>query len=73
MEIEENVNPGTERRLFSKIAFENRKKMQSQSVACDQQKSQIWREGGIPQEMSTKKAISLLTPTIACALFVTLW
>ena len=35
MEIEENVNPGTERRQFSKIPFENRKNMQVQIVVCD--------------------------------------
>jgi hypothetical protein len=28
MEIEENVNPGMEKRQFSKMAFENRKNMQ---------------------------------------------
>jgi len=28
VEIEENVNPGTEKRQFSKTAFENRKNMQ---------------------------------------------
>lgn len=33
MEIEENVNPRTERRWFSKIALENRKNMHSQIVA----------------------------------------
>ena len=35
MEIEENVNAGTEQRQFSKIASENRKNMQSQIVVCD--------------------------------------
>ena len=35
MEIKENVNPQTERRLFSKIPLENRKNMQSQKVTCD--------------------------------------
>jgi hypothetical protein len=35
MEIEENVNAGTEQQQFSKIAFENRKNMQSQIVVCD--------------------------------------
>jgi hypothetical protein len=34
MEIEENVNPGTEKRQFSKIPFEDRKHMQSQTVVC---------------------------------------
>jgi hypothetical protein len=35
MEIEENVNPGMEKRQFSKMAFENRKNMQSQIFVCD--------------------------------------
>jgi hypothetical protein len=34
MEIAENVNPGTEKRQFSKIALENRKNMRSQIVVC---------------------------------------
>jgi hypothetical protein len=34
MEIEENVNPGMEKRQFSKIPFENRQNMQSQIVVC---------------------------------------
>jgi hypothetical protein len=34
MEIEEKVNPGTEKRQFSKIPFENSKNMQSQIVIC---------------------------------------
>jgi hypothetical protein len=34
MEIEENVNLGTEQRHFSKIPFENRNNMQSQMVVC---------------------------------------
>jgi len=35
MRIEEDVNPGTENRQFSKIPFENRKNLQSQIVICD--------------------------------------
>jgi len=35
MEVEENVNPGTEKRQFSKIPFENRKNMHSQLVVYD--------------------------------------
>jgi hypothetical protein len=35
MEIEENVNPGTGKRRFSKIPFENQKNTRSQIVACD--------------------------------------
>jgi hypothetical protein len=35
MKIKENVNPGTGKRQFSKIPFENRKNMQSQIVVCD--------------------------------------
>jgi hypothetical protein len=35
MEIEENVNPGTEKRQFSKIPFENRQNMRYQLVVCD--------------------------------------
>jgi hypothetical protein len=34
MKIKENVNPGMEKWEFSKIAFENRKNMQSQIVVC---------------------------------------
>lgn len=37
MEIEEKVNPGKEKQQFSKIPFGNRKSMQSQIVASDQQ------------------------------------
>ena len=44
MKIEENVNPGTEKRQFSKIPFENLKNMQSQIVVCDQQQSNIITE-----------------------------
>ena len=43
MEIEENVNPGIEKRQFSKIPFENRKNMQSQIVACYSRDLPIWR------------------------------
>ena len=39
MEIEENVNPGTGKRQFSKIPFGNRKNMQSQIVVCEQTSS----------------------------------
>jgi hypothetical protein len=35
MEIEENVNPRTEKRQFSKMPSENRKNMQSHIVTCD--------------------------------------
>jgi len=34
MEIEENVNPGTEKGQFSKIPFGYLKNMQSQIVVC---------------------------------------
>jgi len=37
IKIEENVNPGTEKRQFSKIPFENRQNMQSQIVVCQQE------------------------------------
>jgi hypothetical protein len=41
MEIEEKVNPGTEKRQFSKIPFENSKNMQSQIVVCDSRDHQL--------------------------------
>ena len=38
MEIEENVNPGTQKGGFSEIPLGNRKNMQSQIVVCDNRK-----------------------------------
>jgi hypothetical protein len=34
-EIEEDVNPGTEKRQFSKIPFGNQKNMQPEIVVCE--------------------------------------
>ena len=43
MEIEQNVNPGMEKGQFLKIPLGNRKNMQCQIVACDQQRVVFWR------------------------------
>ena len=40
MKIEENVNPGTEKREFSKIPFDYLTNMQSQIVVCDRSRNQ---------------------------------
>jgi hypothetical protein len=44
MEIEENVNPGTQKGQFSKIPFGNSKNMQYQIVAYDSRDQPFWAE-----------------------------
>jgi hypothetical protein len=44
--IEADVNPGMEKRQFSKIPFENRKNMLFQIVACNSSNHPPWARRG---------------------------